>query len=121
MVVLLNTSLKDSQRINIALCQMYGIGRSKANEICAHMGLSNDCRVKDLSSKQQDELSQLLRHMYSVENEKLLSVKKQAHRLVSISSWRGLRLAQGLPCRGQRTHGNARTARKLHAYRVKNK
>ena len=121
MVVLLNTSLKDSQRINIALCQMYGIGRSKANEICAHMGLSDDCRVKDLSSKQQDELSQLLRHMYSVENEKLLSVKKQAHRLVIISSWRGLRLAQGLPCRGQRTHGNARTARKLNAYRVKNK
>ena len=66
-------------------------------------------------------VSTIKKQKYKKLQAKLLSVKKQAHRLVSISSWRGLRLAQGLPCRGQRTHGNARTARKLNAYRVKNK
>jgi small subunit ribosomal protein S13 len=56
-----------------------------------------------------------------VENERLRLVRKQAKRLVQLSTWRGLRLAQGLPCRGQRTHGNARTARRLNAHRVKQK
>jgi small subunit ribosomal protein S13 len=121
MVVLLNTSLGDFQPIRIALRQMYGIGASKAGEICAHMGFSDNCRVGDLNAGQRDALGQLLRHRYSVENERLSVVGRQARRLVSISSWRGLRLAQGLPCRGQRTHGNARTARRLNAYRVKNK
>jgi small subunit ribosomal protein S13 len=32
--------------------------------------------------------------------------------LVSIRSYRGLRKKQGLPVRGQRTHTNAKTARK---------
>lgn len=32
--------------------------------------------------------------------------------LFSIKSYRGLRLKQGLPVRGQRTHTNARTSRK---------
>ena len=40
---------------------------------------------------------------------KLLTIKK----LVSIKSYRGLRKTQGLPVRGQRTHTNARTSRKI--------
>lgn len=119
MAVLLNTTLKDSKRLVIALRQVYGMGHSSAVELCAYLGLSESIKVKDLTQKQQDQLSQALRHMYTVENEQLLSVRKQAKRLVELSTWRGLRLAQGLPCRGQRTHGNARTARRLNAHRVK--
>lgn len=121
MVVLLNTTLKDAKRLIVALRQMYGMGQSSAIELCAHLGLSSHIKVKDLTQKQQDQLSQALRHMYSVENDRLLTARKQAKRLVQLSTWRGLRLAQGLPCRGQRTHGNARTARRLNAHRVKQK
>jgi len=121
MAVLLNTALKDSKRLVIALRQIYGMGHASALELCVYLGLSSQVKVKDLTQKQQDQLSQALRHMYSVENDRLLAVRKQAKRLVQLSTWRGLRLAQGLPCRGQRTHGNARTARRLNAHRVKQK
>lgn len=121
MAVLLNTTLKDSKRLVIALGQVYGMGRASAQEICATLGLSEMVKVKDLTQQQQDQLSQTLRHRYSVENERLRLVRKQAKRLVQLSTWRGLRLTQGLPCRGQRTHGNARTARRLNTHRVKQK
>jgi small subunit ribosomal protein S13 len=121
MAVLLNTTLKDSKRLVIALGQVHGMGHASAQEICATLGLSEMVKVKDLTQQQQDQLSQTLRHRYSVENERLRLVRKQAKRLVQLSTWRGLRLAQGLPCRGQRTHGNARTARRLNAHRVKQK
>jgi len=121
MVVLLNTTLKDSKRLVVALRKVYGMGHASAVEVCAYLGLSENFKVKDLTAKQRDELSQALRHMYTVENERLTMVRKQAKRLVQLSTWRGLRLTQGLPCRGQRTHGNARTARRLNAHRVKQK
>lgn len=121
MVVLFNTTLKDSQRLVIALRQLYGMGYASSIELCAYVGLSGHVKVKDVTQKQQDQLSQALRHMYSVENDRRLAVRTQAHRLVQLSTWRGLRLVHGLPCRGQRTHGNARTARRLNAHRVKQK
>ena len=40
-------------------------------------------------------------------------VRQNKDRLKRISSYRGIRYAQGLPCRGQRSHGNAQTVRKL--------
>jgi small subunit ribosomal protein S13 len=40
---------------------------------------------------------------------KLLNSKK----LISIKSYKGLRRNQGLPVRGQRTHTNAKTAKKI--------
>jgi len=118
MAVLLNTTLKDSKRLVIALRQIYGMGHASAVELCAYLGLSENFKVKDLTQKQRDQLSQALRHMYTVENERLIATRKQARRLVELSTWRGLRLAQGLPCRGQRTHGNARTSRRLNTHRV---
>jgi len=121
MIVLLNVPLKDSQRVSVALTQIFGINKSTAKEICSQLGFSDLIKVNDLTQNHQETLSQALRQLYIVENEKLSLIRKQTQRLVSISSWRGIRLSQGLPCRGQRTHGNARTARKLNAYRVKRK
>ena len=43
---------------------------------------------------------------------KLLITKK----LLSIKSYRGLRLYRGLPVRGQRTHTNAKTPKKIKTH-----
>ena len=121
MIVLLNVQLKDSQRVSVALTQIFGINKSTTQELCAQLGFSELLKVGDLTQNHQEKLSQALRQLYVVENERLSLIRKQAQRLVSISSWRGIRLSQGLPCRGQRTHGNSRTARKLNTHRVKRK
>ena len=121
MIVLLNVPLKDSQRVVIALTQIFGINKSTAKELCAQLGFNEALKVSDLAQNHQERLSQALRQLYVVENEKLSLIRKQTQRLVAISSWRGIRLSQGLPCRGQRTHGNARTAKRLNTHRVKRK
>jgi len=121
MIVLLNVPLKDSQRVVITLTQIFGINKTTSKDICAQLGFSETLKVSDLTQNHQERLSQALRQLYVVENERLSLIRKQTQRLVSISSWRGIRLSQGLPCRGQRTHGNARTAKRLNAHRVKRK
>jgi small subunit ribosomal protein S13 len=121
MIVLLNVPLKDSQRVVITLTQIFGINKPTSKDICAQLGFSETLKVSDLTQNHQERLSQALRQLYVVENERLSLIRKQTQRLVSISSWRGIRLSQGLPCRGQRTHGNARTAKRLNAHRVKRK
>lgn len=113
--------LNDSQKVSYALTKLFGLGKTTAQELCAHLGLGETVKVKDLTKKHQDQLHQIIRQFYLVENEKRHQLKTASERLTTISSWRGLRLSQGLPCRGQRTHGNAKTARRLNSHRVKTK
>jgi len=43
-------------------------------------------------------------------------VQRDVGRLVGIQCYRGIRHADSLPCRGQRTHTNARTRRTMRTY-----
>ena len=121
MIILFNVRLNDSQKVVCALTKLFGIGKTTAQELCAHLGLSETLKVKDLTSKHQDQLQQVIRQFYLIENEKRHQIRGGTERLTGISCWRGLRLSQGLPCRGQRTHGNGNTARRLNSHRVKTK
>lgn len=113
MVYLFESELPKHKSISFALQHIYGIGKTHAVLICKKLGLSVNLAVKDLSKEQ---LSKLIKSIESLNisvagdllKSRLLTVKK----LVSIKSYRGLRRYQGLPVRGQRTHTNAKTARK---------
>lgn len=113
MIYLFESEIPENKSVLFALKYVYGIGSKNAVLICKKLGFANNLKVKHLSKEQ---ISLMLVRIESLNLElasdlkklKLLAVKK----LVSIKSYRGLRLVQGLPIRGQRTHTNARTARK---------
>jgi small subunit ribosomal protein S13 len=104
-----------------ALCAVYGINESLAQQICAKFGFQKTFLTKNLSDKQ----------IYSINKyveEKEFLIKGDLHRwlkqkidlLSSIKSYRGLRHRLGLPVRGQRTHTNAKTVKKLRRLRSRN-
>jgi len=113
MVYLLNTNLSNKKKVSLALCDIYGLGKFQSKQICIQLGISENLRIKQLSGFQLEQLTQLITQDYNIGIDLRRSVQQNIQRLVKIASYRGFRHTEGLTVRGQRTHGNSRTVRKL--------
>ncbi|MDQ0256030.1 small subunit ribosomal protein S13 [Evansella vedderi] len=96
------------KRVVVSLTYVFGIGNSRAKEILAKAGVSEDTRVRDLT---EDELGKIREVIdgYKVEGDLRREVSLNIKRLIEIGSYRGIRHRRGLPVRGQKTKNNART------------
>ena len=112
MIYILSTNLKDKKPIAKALSSIYGIGDSLSKQICDDLGISISLKGNQLSPSQIEMLNQIIPQTYSIGVELQGEIRKRRERLVIVSTYRGIRHSQGLPTRGQRTHGNARTVRR---------
>ncbi len=113
MVYFLNTNINQSKKTSVALCKVYGIGKTLSLKICNQLGLNENVKINQLNDAQIEKISQLISENFIFGTELKQKLHKQKIRLVRISSYRGFRHKQGLPCRGQRTHTNANSARKF--------
>ncbi|GAA4196283.1 30S ribosomal protein S13 [Microbacterium oryzae] len=109
MARLAGVDIPRDKRVVIALTYIYGVGRTRSNEILAATGISPDVRVKDLSDDQLVALRDHIEGTYKVEGDLRREVAADIRRKVEIGSYEGLRHRRGLPVRGQRTKTNART------------
>jgi small subunit ribosomal protein S13 len=102
-------NLPNQKRLEIGLTYIYGIGDSKAREICAALGLSKDTKVRDLTD---EEITRLRNHIdgnLQVEGDLRRERSQAIKRLSEIGAYRGVRHRRGLPVNGQRTKTNGRT------------
>jgi small subunit ribosomal protein S13 len=111
MARLLGVDLPRDKRMEIALTYIYGIGRTRSQEILSATGIDFDLRTKDLTD---DQVSQLRDYIESsseikVEGDLRREVQADIRRKIEIGCYQGLRHRRGLPVRGQRTKTNART------------
>jgi small subunit ribosomal protein S13 len=96
------------KHVVIALTSIYGVGRTRAAQICAEAGVAPDMKVKDLSEPEVESLRTAVSH-YSVEGDLRRETTMNVKRLMDLGCYRGIRHRRGLPLRGQRTRTNART------------
>ncbi|MDM8545922.1 30S ribosomal protein S13 [Candidatus Venteria ishoeyi] len=96
------------KHIVIALQSIYGIGATRAQEICAETAIASDTKVKDLSEQELETLRAAVAK-YTVEGDLRREVAMSIKRLMDLACYRGIRHRRGLPLRGQRTRTNART------------
>jgi small subunit ribosomal protein S13 len=101
--------LPREKRVEVALTYIYGIGRSRANEILQTTGVDSNTRVRNLTEEEITRLREVIDRNYKVEGDLRREVAMDIRRLIEIGSYRGLRHRKGLPVRGQRTRTNART------------
>jgi small subunit ribosomal protein S13 len=109
MARLAGVDIPRDKRVVIALTYIYGIGRTRSNEILAATGIDENIRVKDLTDDQLVQLRDHIEGTYKVEGDLRREVAADIRRKVEIGSYEGLRHRRGLPVRGQRTKTNART------------
>jgi len=101
-------NIPNHQRAEIALTSIYGIGRTRAREICAAAGIATSTKIKDVTDVQMDKLRDRVAK-FLVEGDLRREVSMNIKRLMDLGCYRGLRHRRGLPVRGQRTRTNART------------
>ena len=102
-------NIPTSKRVVIALTYIYGIGRTKAVEICENIGIPPERRVNDLTDDELMRIRESIDRDYQVEGDLRREMAMNIKRLMDLGCYRGIRHRRGLPVRGQRTHTNART------------
>lgn len=92
----------------VSLTSIYGIGPTRARQICAAANIAADKKVKELSESELDALRAAVGD-YTVEGDLRREVAMNIKRLMDLGCYRGIRHRRNLPLRGQRTRTNART------------
>lgn len=101
--------LPPNKQVWIGLTYIHGIGRTISYEILKATDVEPTTRVKDLTEDEARRIRQEIQDNYRVEGDLRKEVNQNIRRLMEIGCYRGVRHRRGLPCRGQRTHTNART------------
>ena len=138
LVRIFGQDMSGNKSIYVGLTRIRGISWAVANALCLQMGFERHIKVKDLSKEQIAKIEQALhtlelpvflrnrrrdpetgvdRHLLTTN----LDIQKEfdIKRLKKMRSYRGLRHAQGLPVRGQRTRSHFRKKRGLVGVRRK--
>jgi small subunit ribosomal protein S13 len=101
--------LPRDKRMEVALTYIYGVGRTRSNEILTATGIDKEMRSKDLSEDQLASLRDYIEANLQVEGDLRREVQADIRRKIEIGCYQGLRHRRGMPVRGQRTKTNART------------
>lgn len=97
-----------NKHTEIALTSIFGIGRTRAQKICAEAGVTPSTKVKDLDEGQVENLRTEVAK-FTIEGDLRREISMNIKRLMDLGTYRGIRHRRGLPLRGQRTKTNART------------
>jgi len=92
----------------ISLTYIYGIGRSRAQEILATAKVDESIKVQDWDDDQIAAIRESVGR-FTIEGELRSETQLNIKRLMDIGCYRGIRHRAGLPLRGQRTKNNSRT------------
>lgn len=108
MARILGVDIPNNKRVEISLTYIYGIGKSRSNEILAKANIDKNKKVSALSEEELATIRKIASE-YLIEGDLRREVAMNIKRLMEIGSYRGIRHRRGLPVRGQRTKSNART------------
>ena len=101
-------NIPDHKHTVIALQAIFGIGATRAKEICVSASVSESTKIKELDETTIDKLRDEVAK-FMVEGDLRREVSMSIKRLMDLGCFRGIRHRRSLPLRGQRTKTNART------------
>lgn len=101
-------NVPDNKHLVIALTYVYGIGKSRAQDICKTINIAANTKLGSLSEDELDKVRSAVGD-YVVEGDLRRQITLNIKRLMDLGCYRGLRHRRSLPVRGQRTKTNART------------
>jgi len=110
MARLMGVDLPRDKRVEIALTYIYGIGRTRSQQLLALTEVDPNMRVHQLGDDELVRLRDAIEGQdIKVEGDLRREVQADIRRKIEIGTYQGRRHRQGLPVRGQRTKTNART------------
>ena len=107
---ILGITIPETKRLEIGLTTLYGVGRSRAQQILNEAKVDWATRAKDLSAEKENDIKKIIETL-KIEGDLKREISSNIKRLKDIKSYRGVRHMRSLPSRGQRTKTNSRTRR----------
>jgi small subunit ribosomal protein S13 len=101
--------LPQNKQVWIGLTYIYGIGRSRSQEILGKAEVPTITKVRDLTEVEAQRIRKVIQDEGRVEGDLRKEISQNIKRLMEIGCYRGVRHRRGLPARGQRTQTNSRT------------
>jgi len=95
------------------LSRVYGIGKSRAGNIIADLGLSPDMKITQLTPVQKKEITDWLKNREISPSEIKKDRRDSIVLLKSIKAYRGSRHKGRYPVRGQGTKTNGKTQKRI--------
>ena len=102
-------NIPTQKKLGVALTYVYGICDKISKDVCSQANVDSNTRVQDLSESEIKNVSDVISSSFLVEGDLRREVSGNIKRLKDLGTYRGVRHRKNLPCRGQRTHTNART------------
>ncbi len=106
---IIGVDIPREKRVDVALTYLYGIGKTLSKKILLEAKVDLAKRAKDLTEAEVSVITGIVQRTTKVEGDLRREIQMNIKRLMDIRCYRGSRHLKGLPCRGQRTHTNART------------
>lgn len=103
-------TIPDEKQIQYGLTVIYGLGLSRAQQICKDAGVDPLTKTKDISEAEDKKLREIIEEL-TLEGDLKRTISQNIKRLIDVESFRGGRHSRKLPARGQRTKTNSRTRR----------
>jgi small subunit ribosomal protein S13 len=113
MAYLLGANISNTSPIYVGLTAIYGIGTKKALEICFELKINRKLLFKDLQENQISRLERYISQNYLTDSLLKKQKEQDIDLLIKNKSYRGKRHKMYYPVRGQRTHTNARTVKRV--------
>ncbi len=109
MARILGVDIPRNKAMKIALRSLYGVGPTVSVKVLGQANIGLDKNSNELTEEEATTIRKILEGQYTVEGDLRRQVGLNIKRLKDLGCYRGIRHKKGLPCRGQRTHTNART------------
>ena len=119
MLHIFNKKISNSKSILYSLTILYGINKFQSYKICKNIGINPKITLSKLKNNHVNRLINYINKNLKIEQFLQKAKTQRLDTLIEIKSNRGIRQNQGLPVRGQRTHTNARTCKKIKNLFVK--
>lgn len=101
-------NIPENKHVWVGLTSIYGVGRTRALEICKSVNIDSSAKISTLS-EQELELIRVEVGKYLLEGDLRREISMNIKRKMDLGCNVGIRHRRGLPVRGQRTKTNART------------
>ena len=113
MLYLFGKTISQKKQVIYSFHKIFGIQLSQSIKICKKIGINPYILLKDLDQKKINKIIQYINKNIKIELELKKKIQENINNLLTIKSYRGIRHSLKLPIRGQRTHTNAKTVKKL--------
>jgi small subunit ribosomal protein S13 len=113
MIYLLNTNIEDNKRTFVSLRSIFGVGKHQSARITKYIGISLKTRVQYLTAEIKSQIISYIENNIQIGDNLKQVLTQIKERQILLKSYKGQRLTFKLPRRGQRTHTNGKTVKRV--------